>query len=237
MSSTLPRAAAGLRLCSRESSGAGSPASSERPSSSPTRGSSSGRLSSRIGSSSSRPTPRRSSSTVTTPRSASARRSSTAGHPPRRADAARGGRGSRAVGPTAAAGRWRPRAGRAGRRLAPAGPVLAVGEPYWRSWPLPPAPELDGSSLRTDEDEWLPLPETIERAESAGVRVLSLIASSEDDWDRYESLHWQTLDTWLAANPDHPQAEEFRARGTADRDRYLRWERAVMGWAIFVCRA
>jgi SAM-dependent methyltransferase len=122
-------------------------------------------------------------------------------------------------------------------RLREAAPLLAVGEPYWRSWPLPPEPELDGSSLRTDEEEWLPLPETIERAESAGVRVLALIASSEDDWDRYESLHWQTLDRWLAANQDHPQAEEFRARGAADRKRYLRWERAVMGWAIFVCRS
>ena len=120
-------------------------------------------------------------------------------------------------------------------RLRSAAPLVGVGEPYWRSWPLPPEPELDGSSLRTDEDEWLPLAETIERAESAGVRVLSLIASSEDDWDRYESLHWQTLDRWLAANPDHPQAEEFRARGAADRDRYLRWERAVLGWAILVC--
>ena len=122
-------------------------------------------------------------------------------------------------------------------RLRPAAPLLAVGEPYWRTWPLPPEPELDGSSFRTAEDEWLPLAETIERAESAGVRVFSLIASSEDDWDRYESLHWQTLDRWLAANPDHPQAEEFRARGAAERDRYLRWERAVMGWAIFVCRS
>ena len=46
----------------------------------------------------------------------------------------------------------------------------------------------------------------------------------------------RTLDRWLAANPDHPQAEEFRARGAFHRDRYLRWERAVMGWAIFVCR-
>jgi Methyltransferase domain len=121
-------------------------------------------------------------------------------------------------------------------RLRTSAPLVAVGEPYWRSWPLPPAPELDNSSPRTAEDEWLPLPETIELAESAGVRVVSLIASSEDDWDRYESLHWQTLDRWLAANPEHPQAEEFRARGVADRDRYLRWERAVMGWAIFVCR-
>jgi methyltransferase family protein len=121
-------------------------------------------------------------------------------------------------------------------RLRAAAPLFAVGEPYWRSWPLPPEPESD-ADRRTDEEEWLPLPETVERAEAAGVRVVSLIASSEDDWDRYESLHWQTLDRWLEANPDHPQAEEFRARGAADRDRYLRWERAVMGWAIFVCRS
>jgi SAM-dependent methyltransferase len=121
-------------------------------------------------------------------------------------------------------------------RLRVAAPLVAVGEPYWRSSPLPPAPDLAGSSPRTAEEEWLPLPETIDRAESAGVRVVSLIASSEDDWDRYESLHWRTLDRWLEAHPDHPQAEEFRARGAADRERYLRWERAVMGWAIFVCR-
>jgi hypothetical protein len=120
-------------------------------------------------------------------------------------------------------------------RLRGTAPLLGVGEPYWRSWPLPPEPESDADG-RTAEGEWLPLAETVERVESTGVRVVSLIASSEDDWDRYESLQWQTLDRWLAANPDHPQAEEFRARGAADRDRYLRWERAVMGWAIFVCR-
>jgi methyltransferase family protein len=121
-------------------------------------------------------------------------------------------------------------------RLRAAAPILGVGEPYWRVWPLPPEPE-SAADRRTAENDWLPLPETVERAESAGVRVVSLIASSEDDWDRYESLQWQTLERWLSANPAHPQAEEFRARGAADRDRYLRWERAVMGWAILVCRS
>jgi SAM-dependent methyltransferase len=120
-------------------------------------------------------------------------------------------------------------------RLRAVAPLLAVGEPYWREWPLPAAGDSDEEE-RVDEGEWMPLPETIERAESAGLRVVSFIASSEDDWDRYESLHWLALDDWLAANPDHPQAEEFRARGAARRARYLAWERAALGWAIFVCR-
>ena len=120
-------------------------------------------------------------------------------------------------------------------RLRGAAPLLAVGEPYWRVWPLPPDP-FAGEQERTDESEWLPLLETVERFESAGVRVVSLIASSQDDWDTYEALHWQTLDEWLTANPDHPQAAEFRERGAAGRVRYLGWERDVMNWAIFVCR-
>ena len=120
-------------------------------------------------------------------------------------------------------------------RLRGAAPLLAVGEPYWRVWPLPPNP-FAGEHERTDESEWLPLLETVERFESTGVRVVSLIASSQDDWDRYESLHWQTLDEWLGANPDHPQADEFRERGASGRARYLGWERDAMSWAIFVCR-
>jgi SAM-dependent methyltransferase len=121
-------------------------------------------------------------------------------------------------------------------RLRPAAPLLAVGEPYWRVWPLAAAAEASGEE-RTDEGEWLPLLPTVERFESTGVRVVSLIASTEEEWDRYESLHWLTLDDWLAANPEHPQADEFRARGAAHRARYLAWERAVMGWAIFICRS
>ena len=121
-------------------------------------------------------------------------------------------------------------------RLRTAAPLLAVGEPYWREWPLPAAAD-PAEEPRVDEHAWLPLPETVERAESAGVRVVSLIASSQDDSDRYESLHWLALDEWLGANLDHPQADEFRARGAANRSRYLAWERAVLGWAIFVCRS
>lgn len=115
-------------------------------------------------------------------------------------------------------------------QAVPARGLIAVGEPFWRTWPLP------GDFDPAGYDGFLPLAETVERFESAGVEVVSLIASSLDDWDRYEALHWQTLEEWLAANPDDPDAAEFRERGRRHRDRYLRWIRDLLGWGIFVCR-
>jgi SAM-dependent methyltransferase len=107
---------------------------------------------------------------------------------------------------------------------------VCVGVPYWRKLPLPDEFELE------EGEDFVPLPQTVDLIESAGVEVVNLIASSEDDWDRYESLHWLALEEWLATNPDHPQADEFRERGRHYRDRYLRWTRDLMGWAIFLCR-
>jgi hypothetical protein len=119
---------------------------------------------------------------------------------------------------------------RALTEAVPARGLIAVGEPFWRMWPLPA-----GFESRHSED-FLPLAQTVERFESAGVEVVSLIASSQDDWDRYESLQWLALDEWLAENPGHPQAEEFSAQGRFQRDHYLRWDRELLDWAIFVCR-
>jgi SAM-dependent methyltransferase len=108
---------------------------------------------------------------------------------------------------------------------------VAIGEPYWRKRPLPPDFELEEG-----EEEFGTLEQTVERLQSAGVEVVSLIDSSLDDWDRYRTLMWLALEEWLAANPEHPQADEFRSRGRHYRDRYLLWTRDLMGWAIFVCR-
>ena len=108
----------------------------------------------------------------------------------------------------------------------PSGNVV-VGEPYWRTWPL-----TDG----TDDEGFTSLRETVRRFESARLVVTGVIASSEDDWDAYESLHWRALEEWLRANPDDPDAPDIRQRHETYRDRYLTTQRDSLGWAIFAGR-
>ncbi len=110
------------------------------------------------------------------------------------------------------------------------GGFIAVGEPYWRSWPLPERAEPD------EGEEFLPLPETIERFQAAGLELVTLIDASLDDWDRYESLHWLAAQKWLSEHADDPDAENIRVLNERFRDRYLRWQRELLGWAIIVGR-
>jgi SAM-dependent methyltransferase len=49
---------------------------------------------------------------------------------------------------------------------------IAVGEPYWRTWPLPERAEPD------DAEDFLPLPDTIECFHEAGLEVVTLIDAS-----------------------------------------------------------
>jgi hypothetical protein len=58
--------------------------------------------------------------------------------------------------------------------------------------------------------------------------VVTVIASSEDDWDRYVTLSWRAIEEWLAANDD----DEIRRQYETDKRRYLRVQRDLLGWAI-----
>ena len=107
------------------------------------------------------------------------------------------------------------------------GGAVVVGEPYWRRLPLPQA-VADGG--------YVSLAETVDRIATAGLTVEALVASSEDDWDRYETLHWSALEDWLAANAHDPDAARLRQLHERYRDEYLSWGRELLGWAIFVGR-
>ena len=107
--------------------------------------------------------------------------------------------------------------------LAPsvrAGGHVCVGEPYWRRWPLP-----DG----LDDEGFVPLTETVARFEEAHLPVVSVVAASEDDWDRYVTLSWRAIEEWLVEHDD----ETIRRQHEDAKRRYLRWQRDLLGWAIF----
>jgi SAM-dependent methyltransferase len=117
--------------------------------------------------------------------------------------------------------------GDAATALVPAvrrGGFVAIGEPFWRRWPPP-----DG----VDDAGYVDLAGTCNRFVGAGVAITGLIAADEDDWDRYESLHWRALEEWLAL---HPGADDIRGGHERAREEYLRSGRALLGWAILVGR-
>jgi SAM-dependent methyltransferase len=105
---------------------------------------------------------------------------------------------------------------------------VVVGEPYWRRFPLP-------DDYEERDHPFTSLDGTVAIIESGPLRVVSVIASSEDDWDRYETLHWRAAEEWLAANPDDPDAAEIREWHERGKRTYLRHGRDYLGWAIFVC--
>ncbi len=107
------------------------------------------------------------------------------------------------------------------------GGYVAVGEPYWRRLPLP-------EDYEDRDDPFTTLEGTVLVFETAGLPVVSLIASSEDDWDRYETLHWRAVERWLAGNRGDPDADEIRSRHERWKWNYLRHQRDCLGWAIFV---
>jgi SAM-dependent methyltransferase len=116
--------------------------------------------------------------------------------------------------------------------LAPAvrpGGHVVVGEPYWRRLPLP-------EDYDERREPWATLEGTVTIFETSGLPVVSVIASSEDDWDRYETLHWQAVESWLAENPADPDAPDIRARHERHKRSYLRHGRELVGWAILVGR-
>jgi hypothetical protein len=102
--------------------------------------------------------------------------------------------------------------------LAPvvgSGGGIAIGEPFWRQ-------------AGREEQEFVDLPATVARFEAAGIDLTGLVASSEDDWDRYESLHWRAA--------VEIGGDEILQTHRARVDNHLTVRRSQLGWAIFTGR-
>ena len=78
--------------------------------------------------------------------------------------------------------------------------------------------------------------ENAQAGQALGLELVYTLASSPDDWDRYEGLQWYAAANWAAGHPDDPDVEEVLKRVKEDRENYLRWGRETFGWAIYVFR-
>lgn len=116
--------------------------------------------------------------------------------------------------------------------VRPGGLVL-FGEPYWRVED-PPVEYLESEDLT--HELFTDLAGLHEAAKQAGFRVLYQVASSGQDWDRYEMLQALSVDRWAQAYPDHPdRAEVLEIQDRATRA-YLKWGRDTLGFSQFLLR-
>ncbi len=86
---------------------------------------------------------------------------------------------------------------------------------------------------RRDQEEGPTLTEIIEGFESRELRVVTLIRSTADDWDTYNSIQTISLLEWMDANPEHPEIETVRKwRAEAA----VRLTEPHIGWVIVTGR-
>ena len=116
------------------------------------------------------------------------------------------------------------------QRLNPGG-VLILGDVYLKT----PAPAED-----VQREGWEALPTLAAMCAEfcgVGVELVGLVTSSTDDWDHYNSLMWSAVNRWQREHPEHPHRAEVLERVREGREKYLRWEREHLGWAVLVGRA
>jgi SAM-dependent methyltransferase len=116
--------------------------------------------------------------------------------------------------------------------LKPGG-LLLVGEPYW----ITPPPDAAYAAMSMGKDEYVALNGTLDRIESAGFELVEMVLANQDSWDRYAAAQWWTIDAWLRANPSDPEADDIRATNTQWKRIYFDYQRAYMGWGVFILRA
>jgi SAM-dependent methyltransferase len=113
------------------------------------------------------------------------------------------------------------------REFVRVGGYVAIGEPFWKTWPLP---------KEINDLGYVSLEGTVGRLESGGLDLTGMIASSDDDWDHYESQHWRAMEEWLNEQPSTQDLNSIRERHEARRREYIGSNRSRLGWAIFVAR-
>jgi SAM-dependent methyltransferase len=115
------------------------------------------------------------------------------------------------------------------RAVRPGGQVL-VGEPFWRSEPVPEYLTWSGM----DRDGFATHAGNVAIGESEGLVPHLALVSSAEDWDRYETLQWRAAARHATDHPDDPDLPDLLVRVARARHEYLTWGRETLGWALYL---
>jgi SAM-dependent methyltransferase len=106
---------------------------------------------------------------------------------------------------------------------------LIVGEPHWLADDVPAA-------YRQNDEFAHSQAELLAMTRAAGFDVEYMVASSHDDWDRYESDVAYGFLRWLDENPEHPDRQQVLDELHQSQEVYFRYGRMYLGWAMYVLR-
>lgn len=118
------------------------------------------------------------------------------------------------------------------RPAVPPDGLLLVGEPYWIGQP----PQEAYQALGIAPDQCTSLVGTLDRCTAAGLELVELVLADGDSWDRYAASQWWTVERWLRAHPEHPDAPAMREFLDQGRRAHLAYGRDHLGWGVFVLR-
>ena len=85
-------------------------------------------------------------------------------------------------------------------------------------------------------DNYSSLDGTLDRFESAGMRLVEMILADHSGWDRYEAPQWLAVDNFLRNHPEDPDAHTLSEWISDNRRAYLKYGRRYLGWGVFVLR-
>jgi ubiquinone/menaquinone biosynthesis C-methylase UbiE len=114
--------------------------------------------------------------------------------------------------------------------LVPAGGRILLGEGYWKQQPDPEFLAVLGASA----DELSSHEGTVARAVAMGFIPAYSAVSTVEELDRYEDLYHRTVEDYVAAHPEDPDAPAMAERIRRWRDAYLRWGRDTLGFGLYL---
>ncbi len=133
------------------------------------------------------------------------------------------------IGASHAVGTPREAPGRLVQLLAPGGALL-LGEGYWRSEPAPEYLAVLGATA----DDFTDHTGNRELGSEVGLTCVHAVETSAQDFERYERRHARSLEAWIAAHPEDPDAPAIAQRVTAWQLAWRQWGRDTLGFGIYL---